>query len=206
MSGFKETFTKEEGGEKNLDYDDSAFYYFAGVIEILVLLPLIYTFIKNRIFGKSTEGPSITNLESSTRNCRCSRCAAIQEHRINHQKTESKRFGFSGFFHLLLIIVFIYLFYQTAIAISEAPEGIKRFDPYELLGIQIGSTEKEVKKAFREMSKIYHPDKNPGNNWAAGKYIQITKAYETLTSEIARSNYEKYGNPDGPSPVKVSFI
>jgi translocation protein SEC63 len=205
MSGFKETFTKEEGGEKNLDYDDSAFYYFAGVIEILVLLPLIYTFIKNRIFGKSVEGPSISNLDKMTRNCSCSRCKSIQQLRITHQKTESRRFGFSGLFHLLLIVLFLYLAYETYLAIMSSPEGIKRFDPYEILGIQIGATDKEIKKAFREMSRVFHPDKNPGNNWAAGKYIQITKAYETLTNELARANYEKYGNPDGPSPVKVTF-
>ena len=36
------------------------------------------------------------------------------------------------------------------------------------------------------MSVIYHPDKNPNDNLAAGKYIQITKAYETLTNEIAK--------------------
>lgn len=108
--------------------------------------------------------------------------------------------------HLLFLILLGYLLYLTIQAILDSPAGIKRFDPYELLGIEIGATDKQIRSAFREMSRIYHPDKNIGNNWAAGKYVQITKAYETLTNELARSNYEKYGNPDGPSPARVTFI
>lgn len=56
------------------------------------------------------------------------------------------------------------------------------------------------------MSKIYYPDKNIGNNWAAGKYMQITKAYETLNNELVKSNYEKYGNPDGPGSIRVFYM
>lgn len=205
MSGFKETFTKEEGGEKNLDYDDSAFFYFALVIEIIVFIPLVYTFIKSRIFGTAPSGPSITNLDPKTRNCKCSKCAQSLQSIYTSHKSESKKFGIKGFCHLLFIILTSYLLYLTIISIWESPAGIKRFDPYEILGVEIGATEKQIRSAFRELSKVFHPDKNIGNNWAAGKYIQITKAYETLTSELARSNYEKYGNPDGPSPVRVRF-
>lgn len=205
MSGFKETFTKEEGGEKNLDYDDSAFYYFAAVVEIVIIVPVFYTFIKSRIFGTTPSGPSLTNLSPDSRHCACSKCVNSQHHIIKSQKSDSRQFGFKGLFHLLSLLLLSYLLYLTLEAISESPAGIKRFDPYEILGVEIGATEKQIKSAFRELSKVFHPDKNIGNNWATGKYMQITKAYETLTSDLARSNYEKYGNPDGPSPIRVIF-
>jgi translocation protein SEC63 len=204
MSGFKETFTKEEGGEKNLDYDDSAFYYFAGVIEIVVLIPLLYYFVKTRVLGYiATEKSSISSLQADSKHCKCSLCV---EKLKNYKKPgKANRLGLGFILHLSIILLLGYLLYITIVAILDSPTGIKRFDPYELLGIEIGATEKQIRSAFREMSKIYHPDKNIGNNWAAGKYIQITKAYETLTNELARANYEKYGNPDGPSPARVTF-
>ena len=46
----------------------------------------------------------------------------------------------------------------------------------------------------------YHPDKPTGS---VEKFRDIEKAYRILTDEIAKSNYERYGNPDGPSAVKV---
>jgi len=52
----------------------------------------------------------------------------------------------------------------------------------------------------------WHPDKNRDNPLpAAAKFHQITKAYEALTNEIARTNWEKYGNPDGPGPMHVAI-
>ena len=52
------------------------------------------------------------------------------------------------------------------------------------------------------LSNRYHPDKRTGS---VDKFRDIEKAYRILTDEIARSNYERYGNPDGPSAVKVGI-
>lgn len=49
----------------------------------------------------------------------------------------------------------------------------------------------------------YHPDKRTGS---VEKFRDVEKAYRILTDEVARSNYERYGNPDGPSAVKVSYL
>lgn len=46
----------------------------------------------------------------------------------------------------------------------------------------------------------YHPDKPTGS---VEKFRDVEKAYRILTDEIARANYERYGNPDGPSSVEV---
>ncbi len=53
----------------------------------------------------------------------------------------------------------------------------------------------EIKKQYRKLSKIYHPDKQGGNQ---EMFMKIAKAYEALTDEVSRENWEKYGNPDGP--------
>ncbi len=53
----------------------------------------------------------------------------------------------------------------------------------------------EIKKKYRKLSKIYHPDKQGGDQ---DMFMKIAKAYEALTDEVSRENWEKYGNPDGP--------
>lgn len=55
----------------------------------------------------------------------------------------------------------------------------------------------------RKLSLQYHPDKNPDPE--ASKYFAsyITKAYQALTDEVSRRNYEKYGHPDGNQGINV---
>ncbi len=53
----------------------------------------------------------------------------------------------------------------------------------------------EIKKQYRRLSKVYHPDKQGGNQ---EMFMKIAKAYEALTDDVSRENWEKYGNPDGP--------
>ncbi|VEV58948.1 translocation protein SEC63, putative [Plasmodium vinckei vinckei] len=82
---------------------------------------------------------------------------------------------------------------------------IQTFDPFEILEIAVGATMKEIKKAYRLKSLKFHPDKNPNDTSAAANFILITKAYQTLTDEVSKQNYEKYGNPDGPGMMKVGI-
>lgn len=79
----------------------------------------------------------------------------------------------------------------------ETGEEIKRFDPYDILEISPGADNSEIKKAYRRLSRIWHPDKNDEAD-ANAKFIMIGKAYECLTDEKIKGIYEKYGNPDGP--------
>jgi translocation protein SEC63 len=75
-----------------------------------------------------------------------------------------------------------------------------------ILEIPRSAEPQEIKKAFRKLSLVWHPDKNRNNPLpAAAKFHQITKAYDALTDELARSNWEKYGNPDGAGPMHVAI-
>ena len=82
---------------------------------------------------------------------------------------------------------------------------VNSFDPFVILEIDSGSDSKAIKKAFRSLSLKYHPDKNPGDRVAEAKFMMVAKAYEALTDETAKQNYEKYGNPDGKQSLEVSI-
>jgi len=67
-------------------------------------------------------------------------------------------------------------------------------DFYKLLGIDKQASEKDIKRAYRTLSKKYHPDKNPGNESAKQKFVEIAEAYEALSDTESRKIYDKYGH------------
>jgi len=82
------------------------------------------------------------------------------------------------------------------------------FEPYEILGISYGASEREIKKAYRGLSKKWHPDMHPSDTRddAEQKFMLITKAYYALTDPTTRDNYERYGNPDGQQgPASMTY-
>ncbi|ARC33559.1 MAG: molecular chaperone DnaJ [Streptococcus salivarius] len=66
---------------------------------------------------------------------------------------------------------------------------------YDRLGVSKNASQDEIKRAYRKMSKKYHPDinKEPG---AEEKYKEVQEAYETLSDDQKRAAYDQYG-PDG---------
>ncbi|CDK28407.1 unnamed protein product [Kuraishia capsulata CBS 1993] len=66
-------------------------------------------------------------------------------------------------------------------------------DYYKILGISKNADDKEVKKAYRAMSKKYHPDKNNGDEDTNHKFIEVGEAYEVLSDPKKRKLYDQYG-------------
>lgn len=70
---------------------------------------------------------------------------------------------------------------------------------YETLGVDNGATTDEIKKAYRKLAKVYHPDKNQDDPTAEDKFKCINEAYETLSDINKRHNYDnslnRYSNP-----------
>ncbi|KAF2198492.1 DnaJ-domain-containing protein [Delitschia confertaspora ATCC 74209] len=67
-------------------------------------------------------------------------------------------------------------------------------DFYKLLGLKKDASEREIKKAYRSLSKKFHPDKNPGNDEAHHKFVAVAEAYEVLIDEEMRRIYDQYGH------------
>ncbi|ESZ91923.1 DnaJ domain protein [Sclerotinia borealis F-4128] len=64
---------------------------------------------------------------------------------------------------------------------------------YEALGVKSDATELEIKKAYRKLAIITHPDKNPGDDTAHEKFQAIGEAYQVLSDEDLRKRYDKFG-------------
>ena len=71
--------------------------------------------------------------------------------------------------------------------------AIKR-DYYEILEIEKTATPDEIKSAYRKMAMKYHPDRNPGNKEAEDKFKECAEAYEVLSDEQKRRQYDQYGD------------
>lgn len=70
-------------------------------------------------------------------------------------------------------------------------------DYYQILGISRDATPDEIKKAYRKKALQHHPDKNPGNKEAEEKFKECAEAYEVLSDNKKRNNYDRFGSVDG---------
>lgn len=64
---------------------------------------------------------------------------------------------------------------------------------YDVLRVQKTATQDEIKKAYRKLAMQYHPDRNKGNADAEKNFKEINEAYETLSDEHKRKNYDMFG-------------
>jgi len=91
------------------------------------------------------------------------------------------------------VVAFLFFF-----KVSSMENDFSAFDPYGVLGVSDNATTAEVKRRYRNLAKDHHPDK--GGN--PERFIMIRRAFESLTNEHARNNWENYGDPDGPQSEK----
>lgn len=102
---------------------------------------------------------------------------------------------------LLILIGWVFIamiIYQ----ISQFDYEMANFDPYEILQVSMSADKKTIKSQYKKLSLIYHPDKPTGNEKL---FMKLRKAYDALTDETARYNWEHYGNPDGPQAMQFGI-
>lgn len=190
----------DKGSDEQLKYDDSAFLFFAGAVLVVVAVPY-GLWVLRRIFFPEAEKSKTHSPEGTVyKYCRTSLTEAAEASKTMQKPS---RFTAGLFVHVLLVVAMLYGVFVCVQAAGSVSE-IKSFDPFEILGVAVSADAKEIKKAYRTLSLKWHPDKNQNDPLAAATFIQITKAYNSLTDEAAKANFQKYGNPDGPSTMKVS--
>ncbi|KAK0619253.1 hypothetical protein B0T14DRAFT_432106 [Immersiella caudata] len=88
------------------------------------------------------------------------------------------------------------LFFRTALLLLFVFVGLALGleDYYKILGLKKDATERQIKSAYRQLSKKYHPDKNPGDKTAHDKFVEVSEAYEALSDANSRRIYDQYGH------------
>ena len=67
-------------------------------------------------------------------------------------------------------------------------------DYYEILGVNRDASDADIKSAFRKLAKQYHPDLHPNDKEAEKKFKDINEAYEVLSDEKKRAQYDQFGH------------
>jgi DnaJ-related protein SCJ1 len=66
-------------------------------------------------------------------------------------------------------------------------------DLYKILEVKRNSSQNEIKRKYRELTRMYHPDKNIGNKEASAKFAEVAEAYEILSDAKKRRKYDRGG-------------
>lgn len=79
---------------------------------------------------------------------------------------------------------------------GEEETPLAKRDYYEVLGVERGASQAEIKSAYRKLAKKYHPDLNPGDKQAEAAFKEVNEAYEVLSDDQRRARYDQFGHED----------
>ncbi|KAJ8315346.1 hypothetical protein KUTeg_007496 [Tegillarca granosa] len=177
------------GMQFEYDEEGGTFFYFLLSFWGLVLIPCTYYF-----WPRKQESGKIDR----SRECKCDPCRSKKQKLKSGTKWQSTKNMTIKIALFIGWIIFILLAYK----VSKIQLEYVEYDPYAELEIDRGASQKEIKKAYRQQSLKYHPDKETGDH---RKFMRIAKAYAALTDEETKKNWEEYGNPDGPGVTKFGI-
>jgi len=182
----------------NFQYDESGntFYYFLLTFLGIILFPSTYYFWPQEEKVDPEKKKKYTAHAKETIYWE----ACLEKGDRLEQKDPWKKFR--NRVALLLIFIGWIFFAMILYQISLFDYEMANFDPYEILGVSVSADKKTIKTQYKKLSLIYHPDKPTGNEKL---FMKLRKAYDALTDETARYNWEHYGNPDGPQAMQFGI-
>ena len=187
---------------KMLEYDNSAFYYFAIGILMVFLLPATFFFVKGII------GSAISRARSSQKARTSAEVKKVKQ--LSEDSKISKKVFTKGFLIKLCLLVVGWSVVFGMFSMVGDDAQIQSFNPFEILGVDESAEERDIKKAYRKLTLKWHPDRwvnaDPDEQAIAGqRFSMVAKAHEALTDPIAMENWKKFGNPDGRQALEVSI-
>jgi len=78
-------------------------------------------------------------------------------------------------------------------------------DHYEVLGVSRSASADEIAKAYRKLARQHHPDRNPGDKLAEGRFKEIQNAYDTLSDPKKKAMYDQFGTDVPPGAAGGGF-
>ncbi|XP_059158814.1 translocation protein SEC63 homolog [Physella acuta] len=175
------------GMQFEYDEEGGTFFYFLLSFWALLLIPATYFLWPSK---------QKTATDDKKRKCQCIPCIQKRED-IEREKATVK----PTVIKVVLVIGWV-VFALLAWKVSMIQLDYVEYDPFLELQIDRGASTAEIKKAYRQLSKVYHPDRETGD---PKKFMRIAKAYAALTDEESRKNWEEYGNPDGPEATRFGI-
>ncbi|CAE6422386.1 unnamed protein product [Rhizoctonia solani] len=174
------------------NYEGGLASYFILTFLSLILIPLTLSFKSSGSTKK-------------TASCQCPECTKKNE-RLNKSGLSTVKLGPK----LLVTIALWAVFGAVAYNAANTKSDTKIYNPFEILGIKAGTSEKDIKRHYKRLSVKFHPDKvkliaNQTMESVAAHFVELTKAYKSLTDETVRQNLEQYGHPDGKQEFSVGI-
>ncbi|ORY53393.1 Sec63 Brl domain-domain-containing protein [Leucosporidium creatinivorum] len=163
-------------------------YFFALTILLCFLLPFTYSTLRGGSERSAARVPY----------------PCVGWNQKSDEVKKSKAGGAKGLLSFRYILLALgWVAFAVVVQKASTIEGESvAFDPFKILGVSTSATEKEIKKHYRKMSLKFHPDKlvlavNQTKEEADNIFVELTKAYKSLTDEVSRHNFEMFGHPDG---------
>ncbi|KAG5883838.1 hypothetical protein JTB14_033759 [Gonioctena quinquepunctata] len=147
------------GQKFQYDESGSTFFYFLLSFLALILIPATFYYWPKK---------KKRDLESENKECKCPECVSKRE----YLKAAEPWKGPKNFLIKLIIIAGWVILILLAYKVSQFDYEMANFDPYEILNIPLGASQSEIKKAYRKLSLILHPDKDTGKKGLKQKLIR----------------------------------
>lgn len=179
--------------EYTYDEEGETWPFFAIALLVFSLIPLTISYGRRLVARENAQ----SSISIPTGNA-----SVVAIHR-----SASRRSRFFNKLAFFLIVGWAAVIYM-ALYLTKQVDPAVLFDPYSILDVLSFASEREIRLRFRKLSIQFHPDKIKVPEGAGPEFmeemnaawIKISLAYKSLTDEVTRENFLRYGHPDGQQP------